>query len=231
MNKKQNEKINVRALCGIENHKLTDIPQLHCRLHRAVVKPLLALRDAAHAAGFDLRVASSYRSFDRQLHIWNAKVRGERPVLDDRGLPFDISDLSERELVFAILRWSALPGASRHHWGTDLDVYDSSLISEDYVVQLTVAETLGDGPFAPFHQWLDKKLEEDDTGFYRPYAQDRGGVAPEPWHLSYAPIAAQYVQQLTEAVLREQIEASEILLKQAILDHLPEIYQRFVCAD
>lgn len=231
MNKKQNEKINVRALCGIENHKLTDIPQLHCRLHRAVVKPLLVLRDAAHAAGFDLRVASSYRSFDRQLHIWNAKVRGERPVLDDRGLPLDISDLSERELVFAILRWSALPGASRHHWGTDLDVYDSSLISEDYVVQLTVAETLGDGPFAPFHQWLDKKLEEDDTGFYRPYAQDRGGVAPEPWHLSYAPIAAQYVQQLTEAVLREQIEASEILLKQAILDHLPEIYQRFVCAD
>ena len=27
-------------------------------------------------------------------------------------------------------------------------------------------------------------------GFFRPYTTDRGGVAPEPWHLSYAPVAA-----------------------------------------
>ena len=28
-----------------------------------------------------------------------------------------------------------------------------------------------------------------EFGFYRPYASDRGGVQPEPWHLSYAPVA------------------------------------------
>ena len=27
----------------------------------------------------------------------------------------------------AILVWSALPGASRHHWGTDLDVFDRAV--------------------------------------------------------------------------------------------------------
>ncbi len=30
-----------------------------------------------------------------------------------------------------------------------------------------------------------------EFGFYRPYAVDRGGVHPEPWHLSYAPLAQQ----------------------------------------
>lgn len=229
MTENQNTKIDKRLLCGIDNHELIDVPQLQCRMHRAVVAPLLALKDAALIAGFDLQVASSYRSFDRQLHIWNSKVRGGRPVLDTDGKPLDIADLSERELVFAILRWSALPGASRHHWGTDFDVYDRSLINEDYVVQLTVAETVDDGPFAPFHSWLSKTLGKNHTDFYRPYAQDTGGVAPEPWHLSYAPVAEHYAQQLTEDVLRAQIEASPVLLKKIILENLSEIYQRFIC--
>ena len=229
MTQDQNTKINADLLCGIDNKELVDVPSPHCQLHRAVVKPLLKLCDAARNAGFDLQVASSYRAFDRQLHIWNSKACGQRPVLDTAGQPLDIARLSERELVFAILRWSALPGASRHHWGTDLDVYDRSLIGEDYVVQLTVAETCGDGPFAAFHAWLSKELEENNPGFYRPYAVDLGGVSPEPWHLSYAPLANSYAQQLTETVLREHIMASDMLLKQTILDNLAEIYQRFIC--
>jgi len=52
----------------------------------------------------------------RQAEIWNAKAAGLRPVLDANEQPIDTGTLSERELVFAILRWSALPGASRHHW-------------------------------------------------------------------------------------------------------------------
>ena len=229
MTQDQNTKINADLLCGIDNKELVDVPAPRCQLHRAVVKPLLELCDAARNAGFDLQVASSYRAFDRQLHIWNSKASGRRPVLDTAGQALDITDLSERELVFAILRWSALPGASRHHWGTDLDVYDRSLIGEDYVVQLTVDETCGGGPFAAFHVWLSRELEKNNRGFYRPYAVDLGGVSPEPWHLSYAPLANSYARQLTEAVLREHIVASDILLKQTILDNLAEIYQRFIC--
>ena len=229
MTNNQNTHIDIDLLCGIDNKELVEVPSPRCRLHRGVVGPLLHLCEAARDAGFDLQVASSYRAFDRQLLIWNNKASGHRPVLDSAGQPLDISCLSERDLVFAILRWSALPGASRHHWGTDLDIYDRSLISEDYVVQLTVAETIDAGPFAPFHAWLNDVLENNNTGFYRPYALDLGGVSPEPWHLSYAPLANGYAQQLTEAVLRERIEASDIQLKHAILDNLAEIYQRFVC--
>ena len=64
--------------------------------------------------------------------------------------------------------------------------------------------------------------------FYRPYDQDRGGVAPEPWHLSYAPLARQCAQLLTLELLAQQIAATDIALKSVILAHLPEIYNRFI---
>ena len=100
-------------------------------VHRAIVAPLTALQADAAQAGFDLRLVSGYRSFDRQLAIWNAKAMGKRAVLDSAGRVLDISALSEVELVNAIMRWSALPGASRHHWGSDIDVYDAAAVSAD----------------------------------------------------------------------------------------------------
>jgi LAS superfamily LD-carboxypeptidase LdcB len=191
----------------------------------------LRLRASAVDAGFDRRVASSSRSFERQLLIWNNKASGLRPVLDERGLPLDIARLGELDLVYAILRWSALPGASRHHWGTDLDVYDASRMPPGYQVQLTQAETEGDGFFADFHRWVSVELAAGHYDFYRPYAKDTGGVAPEPWHLSYAPLAVAYAQALTPALLREQLAQTDIVLKSCILDNLDDIYQRFVCVD
>ena len=124
--------LNNRILLGCDQHLLVEEPGLQCKLQPEVIVELLRLRSGAETAGFDLRVASSYRSFERQLLIWNNKASGLRPVLDDRGLSLDITRLSERDLAYAILRWSALPGASRHHWGTDLDVYDASRMPPDW---------------------------------------------------------------------------------------------------
>src|SRR5690606_2049674 len=58
-------------------------------LHRDVIPPYLNLRQLAAKRGIDLRVASGYRSFDRQRHIWNCKVSGQRPVLDTDSTPLD----------------------------------------------------------------------------------------------------------------------------------------------
>jgi hypothetical protein len=66
------------------------------------------------------------------------------------------------------------------------------------------------------------------SDFYRPYAQDRGGIAPEPWHLSYSPLAKTFAQQLTVQLLRQQLEQTDLELKQTVLAHLDEIYQRFI---
>lgn len=220
--------ISADLLLGLSAADLVYLNVHNCQLHPLAVEPLQSLALAAEKAGFALAVASSYRSFDRQLSIWNNKARGLRPVLDSAGGPLDISCLSDREKIFAILRWSALPGASRHHWGTDLDIYDSSRISVDYSLQLTVEETEGEGPFAEFHQWLSAELECNSRGFIRPYRAGVGGIAPEPWHLSYAPVANLYAAQLTEAMLRAQLEMTDIALKEVLLQNLSDIYQDYI---
>lgn len=217
-----------QLLLGLDERELIELPALQCRVHRALETPLLGLQTRAAAAGFDLRIASSYRSFERQRMIWNNKALGLRPVLDTQGLPLDLTQMNEREIVLAILRWSALPGASRHHWGTDIDVYDASRIAPDYQLQLTVAETEGDGPFAKFHCWLGEELRTSTSDFFRPYAQDCGGIAPEPWHLSYAPLANEFAREYSETLLREQLEVTELQLKNTVLENLSEIYQRFI---
>ncbi|MBI4503222.1 MAG: M15 family metallopeptidase [Gemmatimonadetes bacterium] len=198
-------------------------------MHRDAVGPFLQLRAAAAAEGFDLAIDSGFRSFERQRSIWNRKVRGELAVLDSNARPLDIKLLSPRELVFAILRWSALPGASRHHWGTDLDVYDQAAKPKGYEIELIPAEVEAGGMFGPLHEWLDRHIASGTSfGFFRPYDTDRQGVAPERWHLSYAPIASVYIRLLTVDVLRETVQRADLALKNVVLAHLEEIYRRFV---
>jgi LAS superfamily LD-carboxypeptidase LdcB len=215
-------------LLGLDQSQLIDEPLLNCRIHYRIKEPLLRLCDMANQQGFTIKIASSYRSFDRQLIIWNEKALGVRPLLDSNGQPLVAASLTELEKMFAILRWSALPGASRHHWGTDVDVYDGAAIDENYQLQLTVAETQMGGPFAKFYQWLDSFLDTSDCEFYRPYHIDRGGIAPEPWHLSFAPLANEYEQRMTEQLLRQKIEQTDIELKETILENLSEIFLRYV---
>jgi LAS superfamily LD-carboxypeptidase LdcB len=198
-----------------------------CHLHPDVIDPLHELCGQTAAAGLELRVASGFRSFERQLAIWNAKARGERPVLDDRGRPRDVRTLSDRERMYAILRWSALPGASRHHWGTDIDVWDASAVAADYRLQLVAGEYAPGGPFFALHAWLEQALGAG-TQFFRPYTTDAGGVAPEPWHLSFAPVAREFEVRLSPQLLRDAIEAADIELKTVILEDLDTIHERFV---
>lgn len=178
-------------------------------------------------SGIALAMASGYRCFERQLSIWNRKVRGQLPVLDHQGQALEISSLSDIEKIFAILRWSALPGASRHHWGTDCDVYDKAAISPDYSLQLTQQEA--DGQFANLHRWLDLQIESHQAeGFFRPYDADRGGIAPEPWHLSYEPLAQTCQQSFSIFHLAEILQTADMALKDVVLENLPDIYQRFI---
>jgi len=79
-----------------------------------------------------------------------------------------------------------LPGLSRHHWGTDFDVWDAAAVPEDYSLGLVTAEYLSGGPFHHLNTWLsEREARNQSEDFFRPYATDRGGVAPEPWHISH----------------------------------------------
>ena len=167
-------------------------------------------------------------TIDRQLLLWNRKWRGERPLLDRAGLPLEQAALSESQRVDAILSWSAIPGGSRHHWGSDLDVYDAAAMPAGYQLQLVPSEYAPDGMFGRLTAWLDRNM--DRFGFFRPYGSDRGGAGIEPWHISYAPVAREAVEALSLSVLRSAITQGEMLGKELVLERLPEIYTRFILA-
>lgn len=200
-------------------------------IHKQVLNPFLDLKIAAQNAGFELKICSAYRSFDRQLQIWNGKLSGMRPVMDPFGKPINIQKLSPWQKIQAILRWSALPGASRHHWGTDFDIYDASAMPENYQIQLIPEEVQGNGLFAPMHNWLDSYLESGQTDFYRPYKVDRGGIAPERWHLSYRPLADKYAEILNKELLTARLKNSDLMLLDEVLKHLDDILQRYIIVD
>jgi len=204
-------------------------PEEGHQLHREALSDYCQLQAAALADGIELRIASGFRGFDRQLAIWNAKATGLRPVFSDRGQVLNLASLSNKEKVYAILRWSALPGTSRHHWGTDIDVYDAAAIGEEYTVRLTQDEYREGGPFYRLHKWLLNAMDTGrSSGFFQPYAQDRGGVAPEPWHISHRPSAGQYEQSFCRDWLESVIVGTHIELKAEIVDHLDDILRRFV---
>lgn len=200
-------------------------------IHKQLSQPLLDLQLAGREAGFDIKICSAYRSFDRQLIIWNGKASGMRAVMDPFGKPINMQALDSWQKIQAILRWSALPGASRHHWGTDFDIYDANAMPEGYQIQLTPEEVQGDGLFAPMHDWLDDYLSCGQTDFYRPYEFDRGGIAPERWHLSYRPLADKYAQMLNTDVLYDRLQNSNLMLLDVVLEHLDDIFQRFIIVD
>lgn len=217
-----------RELTGRARGHVVEVPGNRSVLHHAVREPFLAMRAAAARAGIDLEAASSFRDFDRQRTIWNAKFRGERVVHDADGRPVDVMALDPSARVATILLWSALPGASRHHWGTDLDLIDRQALAAGQQVSLTAAEYATGGPFAPLSAWLDRHMRR--FGFYRPYASGAGGVRPEPWHLSFAPVARHAERALTVEVLRQAIEGQGVLGEEAILADLTGIHAHYIAA-
>ncbi len=203
------------------------------RLHREVWPAVNALIAAAADRGFSLRIASGFRSFERQLAIWNAKLSGARAVLDDDGQPVAIERLSAAQQVAAVLRFSALPGASRHHWGSDFDVYDAASLPAGYTLQLTAQEYQPGGVQAEFGRWLQQLLATDSDHplaaiFYRPYSVDRGGVAIEPWHLSHRAVAAQVAPHCTVELLRRRLSHCQLAQREFVLAELPALWQRYI---
>jgi LAS superfamily LD-carboxypeptidase LdcB len=190
----------LNQLTGRSRTHLEELKDPPCALHIEVVRPFLAMRAAAAADGIELVAFSTFRDFDRQLAIWNGKFRGERPLQDRGGKPLDALALSPAaERVTAILWWSALPGASRHHWGTDFDVVDARAKPPDYKLRVVPEEYLAGGPF---HRL--------------------------PWHLSHAPVAARAEAAFSLDGLREVLVASAIDGKNEVLAALESYYRSYV---
>ena len=218
--------MNELELTGRARTHVVELNHPHCMLHYEVAASFLSMRDAAAYDGIDLTARSSFRDFDTQLAIWNRKWAGERPLYDRNSQILVRSGLDDNQTVDAILCWSAIPGGSRHHWGSDVDVIDGAAVPAGYDVQLVPGEYAPDGIFARLTRWLDGNMHR--FGFFRPYRSDRGGVSPEPWHLSYAPVSLPALESFSLSMLRQVIDSSPISGKPHVLARLPEIYTRFM---
>lgn len=206
-----------KHLCSINNNVF---------IHQAMSKAFSALALAAENDGIALTVASGFRSFERQLTLWNNKFSGKTPIKTITGDVVATQNLSAIDRIHHILLYSALPGASRHHWGCDIDVYAPNLLGNDYKLQLEPWEYSEQGPLAKLSAWL--KEHAHTFGFYFPYASFQGGVAEEPWHLSYLPLAQQYEQAFDIKQLKDTLESSDILGKEAIINNLDDIAKRYI---
>lgn len=211
-------------LTGVQEPPLVDIGS-GLRLHPDAAAAFLQLAAMAKTHGMDLRAVSAWRGFAHQARIWQAKWRGERPVYDAQSRPVDISVMSAADKAQAILLYSALPGTSRHHWGSDLDWYDAAAVPADYRPQLLPEEYL-QGPFQRASAFVAANAAQ--FGFYAPYANYQGGVAAEPWHLSFIPLASACQKQLTPALVQQALSNSDLDDQLQLIPLVPEIVRRYV---
>ena len=141
------------------------------------------MKKAAYSDGIDLKIVSSYRSFDRQAGIWERKY--VKYTEEDGMEPLAAID--------KIIEYSTIPGTSRHHWGTDVDIVDGYRKVEGDV--LAPSKFSEGGPFADFKKWMDEHSKNYDFCLVYTDEPKRRGFKYEPWHYSYAPLS---VPMLTE---------------------------------
>ena len=149
-------------------------------LHRETFEAFKEMWKAAKKEGVELNIKSSTRNFQQQKAIWDSKWKKyarEKPDARARALK--------------ILEYSAMPGASRHHWGTDIDLNDLNNTSME-----------SGGKYRKVYDWLAAHAHE--YGFCQPYTAGRpAGYKEEKWHWSYIPLSQGYTERFRELITDE----------------------------
>ena len=159
--------MDLNQLTGINNNNLVgDTIKLETQTYRAFKK----MERAAKNDGINLKIVSAFRGYDRQKTIWNKKY--ERFTNEFSFEP--------EKAILEIIRFSTIPGTSRHHWGTEIDIVDADYPDEKDVLKSEKFEK--NGIYHKLKNWLDKNSER--FGFYLTYNNDsdRKGFEYEPWH-------------------------------------------------
>ncbi len=132
--------------------------------------------------GISIQIVSAYRSFKRQQSIFLKKYK-----------KYKQKGLSEKQTLTKITEYSTIPGTSRHHWGTDIDIVQQlTKMPRNLLVENNYSS---EGSFCPMKQWMDQNAYK--YGFYLVYTENknRTGFKYEPWHYSYAPISKKILQK------------------------------------
>ncbi|MFM8914208.1 MAG: M15 family metallopeptidase [Flammeovirgaceae bacterium] len=179
-------------------------------LRQEAYRAFVQMADAAKKDGVQLFVISATRNFSAQKNIWenkwNGKVRVENKDLTT------VNNLSERARL--ILLYSSMPGTSRHHWGTDMDL---NSLENGYFAS---------GQGLKIYNWL---LANASTyGFCQPYtSKDKGrtGYEEEKWHWSYLPLSKVLLTEYKKQVSYKDVAGfagSEVAEKLGVIEKYVE---------
>lgn len=177
---------------GVSDAHVVNIDKIF-KAHKDAIKAFLALKDKLKTKGFSLDIASAFRDFARQEFIFDSKYNGTRAVFNKANEKLDLSSMKPLNRVESICIFSAIPGFSRHHFGSEFDIYSKDLIPQGQSLQLSAFEYLENGYFHDLYCSLKEIIGDFD--FYLPYGQD-GDIKMgfEPWHISYRPVALKFIE-------------------------------------
>ena len=195
LNIMNSQKINYKTLLGMEHNNLVgDTIQLEKNTFIAFEK----MKKAALKDGIKIQIVSGFRDFDRQKLIWNSKFKKFTTEYN----------LTEIEAIKEIIRFSTIPGTSRHHWGTEIDVIDEDFKNEKNPLISDKYEN--GGVFHKLKKWMDVNAKK--YGFHLTYDNEPGrkGFEYEPWHYSYKPSSLKYYNALIDADLKKIINNPDL---------------------
>ena len=120
------------------------------------------------------------------------------------------------EAIKEIIRFSTIPGTSRHHWGTEIDVIDEDFKNEKNPLISDKYEN--GGVFHKLKKWMD--MNANKYGFHLTYDNEPGrkGFEYEPWHYSYLPVSKKYLSKFLEIDIIEVISKVDIHGKELFSD-------------
>ena len=192
-------------------------------LRKEAFDAFVKMRTAAAKDGIEIHPVSSYRNYAHQNRIWERKYKR-----------FTQQGLSPIKAIEKIITYSTIPGTSRHHWATDIDIIDKSA---NYSGDVLVPKKFhGDGPFCKLREWLEANA--NTYGFYIVYTDkaNRKGFKYETWHYSYAPFSKPMLQEYRKLNIKEMLQAEKLMgsehfnesfinsyIKENILDINPEL--------
>lgn len=164
------------------------------------------MQNDAKKEGIEIEIVSGYRSYEKQKSIWNNKYNKnfERRI-------FGIKNINR------IIQYSTLPGTSRHHWGTDIDIIDKRFIPKgDLLIEKNYTEN---GIYSELFSWMKKNSNK--YGFYLVYddSPERKGFKFEPWHYSYKPLSVTFLQRFIDGNLLFKITQDSSLLGREFINN------------
>lgn len=137
-----------------------------------------ALQREGEAVGWKIVIVSGYRSYTNQRFLWNKKFH----------ILWDEAELDEEHCVRDVFEYTTLPGLSRHHWGTELDLGEYHIKHRAQVPVGSERPKMED-----FYAWLDANAPR--FGFCKVYKGVFGAIQEEPWHWSYRRYASRFEKQ------------------------------------